>query len=394
MAFPAPGVDPWNVALEAEVAARDAAALAAARTYADAAVAAVPAGPQGPPGPAAPLRAVRVTGAGQSGAGIVSDGGRPFLIDGQIATWAAGWRELTGSPAAPEYAQIDLGEPVRTMRATIRFAAGSTDAVGTIAFASRYSGGEVPPASAHVSWYANGAAVAVVGDDGGFENYETVGTAAWAAVDDGQPREVAYWIIGQTLTVVDPYGARSTFADPRFTQPCPFACVELYPPNPAGPRSAWAKASAGAVVGGDDQGAYFDGAVNLTLDTGGTWQPLPGLALAAAAAPGDWIEFGSGHLRSVGPASLDAAVMVGGLPVRYLSSGKTLPAADGLPGWSTSNAPTNFASHPTPYGFTVLAGHLDEGIVRVGLMAKGAGGTLYRSDAYPLYLHMRRRPGT
>jgi hypothetical protein len=107
--------------------------------------------------------------------------------------------------------------------------------------------------------------------------------------------------------------------------------------------------------------------------------------LVLAAAVGDWIEVGVNAMRT-NNHFVDVAVVTGAGPTaqRYMATGTSSAASEGNPGWY---GPAGFALSNNPQGFTVEAGDLDTGTVRLRMALKtnAASGTLYASTTYPFY---------
>ena len=134
---------------------------------------------------------------------------------------------------------------------------------------------------------------------------------------------------------------------------------------------------------------------DITLpNTAGSWALLSGIPeLSIAAAEGDEVEISVHAMRSfVSTGFLDVAVVTGGGPTvqRYLATGTSTPALEGDPGWY---AAANFMPQASGRSFTVEAGDLDGGNVRLRVAVKAAGsGTLYASTNYPFYWQVKVFP--
>jgi hypothetical protein len=122
---------------------------------------------------------------------------------------------------------------------------------------------------------------------------------------------------------------------------------------------------------------------NVTLATAGAWTAVAGgPTIAIPAVAGDYVEFEIvSYLGSFGVNFADLAVMVGGAPVRYMSSGTATPASEGAPAFYGDNS---FDRASPLFEFVVEVGDLSGGNVTVGFMTIGSGGgTIYASADYP-----------
>lgn len=129
-------------------------------------------------------------------------------------------------------------------------------------------------------------------------------------------------------------------------------------------------------------------------NTDGAWDFFTGgpAEYSVAAAVGDDIEVAYNYLIAGAVTSfVDLAVVTGSSPTRqrYLASGNATPSFSG----SSGNYPTdaNFTGRSGTFGFTVQAGDLDSGLVRLRWVIKtsNTNGRMYANDNYPLMLSIR-----
>lgn len=129
-------------------------------------------------------------------------------------------------------------------------------------------------------------------------------------------------------------------------------------------------------------------------NTGSAWVLLASgpAEYVIAAAIGDDIEVSFNFLHHQHSASsLDLAVVTGGTPTiqRYLSSNSATPSFGG----SSGNYPSGseYQGCTGVQGFTVEAGDLDSGFVRIRWVAKSTSdiGGVFASNSYPLILGIR-----
>lgn len=131
--------------------------------------------------------------------------------------------------------------------------------------------------------------------------------------------------------------------------------------------------------------AYITNLGRITLpDTAGAWLPLAGFpTLSIPAVVGDYIDVTMQALKNPPAAKIDVAVLAGGVPVRYMTSGGATPGFDGDAGWQYGG---DFLGRPSPHGFVVQAGDLTAGNVVLCLAVNAAGvGTIDAQAVYPFY---------
>lgn len=119
-------------------------------------------------------------------------------------------------------------------------------------------------------------------------------------------------------------------------------------------------------------------------NTSSTVQPLVGgPTFAIAAAVGDRVRVDVSYLTDPRSATFyDLAVLVGGVAVRYCTTGDGTPPVEGDPGMYPS---TLFQGRPGPFSFTVESGDLSGGNVTIGFVVESAGaGSLFASSSFPL----------
>ncbi len=120
-------------------------------------------------------------------------------------------------------------------------------------------------------------------------------------------------------------------------------------------------------------------------NTGGNVHVLTGgPTFAIAAAVGDRIRADVVYLteRNIN-TFYDLAVIVGGVAVRYATTGTSTPPVEGDPGMYPDQP--SYQGRPGPFVFTVESGDLSGGNVTIGFVVKSAGGgQLFASTAFPL----------
>jgi hypothetical protein len=125
---------------------------------------------------------------------------------------------------------------------------------------------------------------------------------------------------------------------------------------------------------------------NVAISADASWTPVAGLTLAIPAAIGDNVSLDLACLISHTASSFyELAVLVGGSPVRYASTGTASPAG-GAEGDPSMYPLAGGALHPlsTFMDFTVESGDLSGGNVTFALMHLGSGGgQVYASTAFP-----------
>lgn len=125
---------------------------------------------------------------------------------------------------------------------------------------------------------------------------------------------------------------------------------------------------------------------NVAIGADASWTPVTGLTIAIAAAEGDNVSLELACLISHTDSSFyELAVLVGGSPVRYASTGTSSPAG-GNEGDPSMYPLAGGALHPlsTWMDFEVEAGDLSGGNVTFALMHLGSGGgQVYASSAFP-----------
>jgi hypothetical protein len=146
----------------------------------------------------------------------------------------------------------------------------------------------------------------------------------------------------------------------------------------------------GAPGGGGGTGPVITRARILTGDVvvaaDAAWTPVPGISLAVPAVAGDNLLLTVACLISHTDSSFyELAVLVGGVPVRYASTGTGSPAG-GEEGDPSMYPLAGGPLHPlnTFMDFEVEAGDLSGGNVTFALVHKGSGGgKVYASAAFP-----------
>lgn len=120
-------------------------------------------------------------------------------------------------------------------------------------------------------------------------------------------------------------------------------------------------------------------------NTGGNVQLLTGgPTFAIAAEAGDRIRCDVVYLTERNINTFwDLAVIVGGVAVRYATSGTSSPPIEGDPGMYPDQP--SYQGRPGPFSFTAQAGDLSGGNVTIGFVVKSTGGgQLFASTAFPL----------
>jgi hypothetical protein len=130
-------------------------------------------------------------------------------------------------------------------------------------------------------------------------------------------------------------------------------------------------------------------------DTAGSWALFndPG-EYSISAAIGDDLEVSYNVLCQFSTIwSLDLVVVTGATPTRqrYLVTGNSTPSFEGNPADYSNGSGASFQGRHGTLGFTVEAGDLDGGLVRLRWAAKSsaATGRLYATANYPLILNIR-----
>lgn len=125
------------------------------------------------------------------------------------------------------------------------------------------------------------------------------------------------------------------------------------------------------------------------------WAVIPGLSFSIAAVAGDYVEFSAKALIDIGPGGpdnfFDPIIIVGGVPVRYASTGTSTSAAanEGDPAlYPSSNV--RFRGSVLAFDLEVQAGDLSGGTVTFGLAHKGLGNSkVFASTNYPFRWRVR-----
>lgn len=144
----------------------------------------------------------------------------------------------------------------------------------------------------------------------------------------------------------------------------------------------WGAAGAARVV---VRQAWITDQGRITLpNTAAAWLALAGFpTLTIPAAVGDYIDVTAQGLKNPAAAKIDVAVLAGGVPVRYMTSGSSTPGFDGDAGWQS---PAPFLGRPSSHGFTVGSGDLTGGTVVFCVAINDSGsGTLDASANYPWF---------
>lgn len=139
-------------------------------------------------------------------------------------------------------------------------------------------------------------------------------------------------------------------------------------------------------------GYLTPGNVSPFANTAGTWQDVPGFTWTVPAVAGNAVTTSVKFLAQFTSTStfLDIAVKVGGVNVRYASSGTAVQAVEGDPG---------LYNQLRPYGgggfeFTATSGDISGGVVTFQLIVKSPGdSTLFASAAYPFF-YLARSEGS
>lgn len=120
-------------------------------------------------------------------------------------------------------------------------------------------------------------------------------------------------------------------------------------------------------------------------NTSGAVQVLTGgPTFSIAAAVGDRVRADLVYLTERNINSFwDLAVLVGGVAVRYCTTGTSTPPIEGDPGMYPDQP--SYQGRPGPFSFTVESGDLSGGNVTIGFVVKSTGGgQLFASTAFPL----------
>lgn len=131
---------------------------------------------------------------------------------------------------------------------------------------------------------------------------------------------------------------------------------------------------------------------NVAISADASWTPVTGLTIAIAAAEGDNLHLAVAGLISHTDSSFyELAVLVGGSPVRYASTGTSSPAGGGE-GDPSMYPLAGGALHPfsTFMDFEVASEDLFGGNVTFALMHLGSGGgQVYASTTFPFRWRVR-----
>lgn len=183
------------------------------------------------------------------------------------------------------------------------------------------------------------------------------------------------------------------------TPGAPGAAGSVGAAGPQGPQGIQGPAGPTGPAGADGSSASIGLATKVITsgnvvapNTGGNWR-VPSHAeglgaafeLAVPAQVGDRVGVGYNGMKSdTSSLFLDVAVQVGAAAVRWLGSKTGVPLVEGDPGWYPV---TGFRPHAAYRWFTVAAGDLDGGVLRLVLGNKSAGaGTVYADTNYPFEL--------
>lgn len=142
--------------------------------------------------------------------------------------------------------------------------------------------------------------------------------------------------------------------------------------------------SAGGGGGGGvvvTRGVYSGG--NPTMPNDAAYVPLDNLTGSIPAAVGDNVEWTPSFMwQPTASQFLELAVIVGGVPVRYGSTGTGTPSVEGDPALYPD--PGTYRSAAPVLSFEVEAGDLDGGAVNFALVSTGNGtGTVFSSASFP-----------
>lgn len=127
---------------------------------------------------------------------------------------------------------------------------------------------------------------------------------------------------------------------------------------------------------------YYSGG-NPTMPNSASFEALPGTEAAIAAVVGDNVEWTPSFMWSPTTSQfLELAVMVGGSPVRFASTGTGTGGVEGDPALYPD--PGTYRSAAPVFSLTVEAGDLDGGSVNFAIVSKGNGtGTFFSSASFP-----------
>jgi hypothetical protein len=109
-----------------------------------------------------------------------------------------------------------------------------------------------------------------------------------------------------------------------------------------------------------------------------------GPTFSIAAAAGDRIEADVNYLTARnGGTFYDLAVIVGGVAVRYCTTGTSTPPVEGDPAMYPDQPA--YQGRPGPFRFTAEAGDISGGNVTIGFVVLSQGnGLLYANTAFPM----------
>lgn len=127
-------------------------------------------------------------------------------------------------------------------------------------------------------------------------------------------------------------------------------------------------------------------------NTGGAWQLLTGgPSFSIPASAGDYVEFSPTFLMlGSSDCRFDYAIVVGGVAVRYASTGTNTPAIDGDPSMYFDNT---FETVGGGIALQAVSGDIDSGNLNIQFAVKCTGAPttakLYNSTNYPLRYALR-----
>lgn len=127
---------------------------------------------------------------------------------------------------------------------------------------------------------------------------------------------------------------------------------------------------------------YYSGG-NPTMPNNAAFQVLPGTEAAIAAVAGDDVEWVPSFMWAPTTSQfLELAVIVGGVPVRYASTGTNTGGVEGDPALYPD--PGTYRSAAPVFSLEVEPGDLDGGEVNFAIVSKGNGtGTFFSSASFP-----------
>ena len=129
-------------------------------------------------------------------------------------------------------------------------------------------------------------------------------------------------------------------------------------------------------------GYLTPGDIDPLPNTSGAWQAAAGFTWSVPASAGQQITTAVKFMFRPVTANLDIAVLVGGSPVRYSSSGTATPAIEGDP--SLYLTPGTYRTSGTTWSFTAASGDISGGTITFAVMFKGPGDSiLYGSTSFP-----------